>query len=392
MDLRNAWREWKASTRLQKSLNLLLSGVVLTAENTVASPLSSLVSPSPNGNPSPRNQLSSIGDHLCLDHISSVAPSGGRMVVASGRPLRHMDWETGKHFILEPAGIRLESWMANPQVWWKHNSNIPLGTSDLVLEDGRLVADNIRFHRQRIPVAGWDLGEFDTGVVADLYEAGVLRASSVQVFFTMDDLRRMFETKEHVIIPSSELVEWSLVTAPADREAVRLSLEGFGLDNKLTALLIGEQIRENNSRPVEVVSPAPTENVMENQDELELDESVVEAIALETAPRLSNSAEFVAAIVAAVVADPAFTEALRNAIAAASPPAPEPVPAIVAETAPRVTRLVVAKREPVATNGHTPTVAAAAPVAAPVTQYVNPANKPTMRHQLLAQMTSKPRR
>lgn len=392
MDLLKGWQDWKASMKLHLSGTQLPSTLPQTqATMGQSSPLLLGSSPKPNQS---QNLLSSIGDRICLDHIASVAPAQGRMVVASGRPLRHMDWETGKHFVLEPHGIRLESWQANPQVWWKHNSNIPLGTSDLVLEDGRLVAENIRFHRQRIPVSGWDTGDFDTAVIADLFDAGVLKASSVQVFFTADDMRRMFETQEHIIIPSSELIEWSLVTAPADREAVRLSLEGFGINNQLASLIIGEQIREN-SRPVEVVSPAPqTENLMEIQDEMELDSEAVEAIALEAANALTASPDFIASIVAAVVANPAFAEALQNAVAAAAPVAtPEPAVSVLADASPRVIKLRVPEK-PLANGNHqavTPVVAA--PVTSNVpAQYLNPANKANARTRVLAQMTSKPRR
>ena len=394
MDLLKGWRDWKASMKLHLSGAQLPSTLPQTqATMGQSSPL--LLSPSPKPSPS-QNLLSSIGDRICLDHIASVAPAQGRMVVASGRPLRHMDWETGKHFVLEPHGIRLESWQANPQVWWKHNSNIPLGTSDLVLEDGRLVAENIRFHRQRIPVSGWDTGEFDTAVIADLFEAGVLKASSVQVFFTADDMRRMFETQEHIIIPSSELIEWSLVTAPADREAVRLSLEGFGINNQLASLIIGEQVRENSSRPVEVVSPAPpTENLMEIQDEMELDSEAVEAIALEAASALTASPDFIASIAAAVVSNPAFAEALQNAVAAAVPVAtPEPAVSVAADASPRAIKLRVPEK-PLANGNHqasTPVVAApvvAAPTASNIpTQYLAP-TKANARARVLAQMTSK---
>ena len=330
-----------------------------------------------------QSQLLSLGHQgLKLDHINDVAPSPGRMVVASGKPLRHMDYFSGKHFVLETRGIRLDSWKLNPQMWWMHDSNIPLGTSDLALEaDGRLVADNIRFHRQKISVAGWSLGEFDTGIIADLYEAGVLRASSVQVMFTNDDITRVYETEENVVIPTSELIEWSLVTAPADREAVRLSLGGLGVNDQIAHLILGEAAREN-SRPVAITSPAQTENTM---NELELTEDDVKALALEIAAALLADTDFMASVANAVASSATLQDTVTNAIAAAAPQshvmqAETPV-ATDAPATSGTLRLRIAKQAEAAATATQQT-----PAAATKKIPVNRANLPTPRTVALAHM------
>lgn len=368
MSLLKSWRDLK---RLAAKLGPAGVQGLLTQGPTSQNPSLSL-SPS---------QLLSLGQGLKLDHINDVAPSPGRMVVASGKPLRHMDWG-GKHFVLETRGIRLDAWKANPQMWWLHDSHIPLGTSDLVLEpDGRLIAENIRFHRRKLSLSGWTAGEFDTGVIADLYDAGVIRASSVQVMFTAEDIARVFETEEHIILPSSELIEWSLVTAPADREAVRLSLSGLGVNDQLATLLLGEAAREN-SGPV-AISPAETETTM---NELELTEDDIKALALEIAAALTTDEDFLASIAAAVATATPVQEAIANGIAAAMPEAhvmqaatPEVASPAPAEN--KVTRLVFNR-----TVQATATPAQAQPAAAKPTVHINRANQPTPRTVALANM------
>lgn len=372
MALLKSWRDLK---RLAAKLGPAGVQGLLTQEQPVMPSLSQ--SPSLALSPS---QLLSLGQGLKLDHISDVAPSPGRMVVASGKPLRHMDWG-GKHFVLETRGIRLDAWKANPQMWWLHDSHIPLGTSDLVLEpDGRLIAENIRFHRRKLSLSGWTAGEFDTGVIADLYDAGVIRASSVQVMFTAEDIARVFETEEHIILPSSELIEWSLVTAPADREAVRLSLSGLGVNDQLATLLLGEAAREN-SGPVAITSPAETETTM---NELELTEDDIKALALEIAAALTTDDDFLASIAAAVATATPVQEAIANGVALALPQAhvmqaatPEVVTPAPAEN--KVTRLVFNRTVQATT---TP----AQPAAAKPTVHINRANQPTPRTVALANM------
>ena len=243
-----------------------------------------------------------------------------------------------------------------------------------------MIAENIRFHRRKLSLSGWTAGEFDTGVIADLYDAGVIRASSVQVMFTAEDIARVFETEEHIILPSSELIEWSLVTAPADREAVRLSLSGLGVNDQLATLLLGEAAREN-SGPVAITSPAETETTM---NELELTEDDIKALALEIAAALTTDDDFLASIAAAVATATPVQEAIANGVALALPQAhvmqaatPEVVTPAPAEN--KVTRLVFNRTVQATT---TP----AQPAAAKPTVHINRANQPTPRTVALANM------
>ena len=401
MDLLNIER-WRALVNLNKkfSLEQLISLLNQTPEAPVASManrVSQSQSPSQNPEKSPLNplpnqslDLSALKGGIKLDHISQTPPSEGRIVVASGKPLRHMDWFSGKHFILQTPGIRLDAWKANPQVWWLHNSSLPLGTSDLILEeDGRLVAYNIRFHREKLSVADWGIGEFDTGIIADLWDNGVLRASSVQVFFTAADMARVFETDEHVIIPSSELIEWSLVTAPADREAVRLSLDGMGVNNQLATLLLGEMAREN-SRPIEAQPPASTES---NMNELVFSEEDFQELALEIAQALAADESFVTSVAEGVASSEALTSAIKSGVnaaltassLAATVPAVTPAPAPASDTEERQTlRLRVQRTTP----AETPATPAETPAAKPARNSGAelPMNRPTKRTAALAAM------
>lgn len=335
--------------------------------------------------------------YLQLDHIEQTKPSEGRMVVASGNPLRHLDWFSGKHFILKPSGIRLEPWLINPQFWWKHDSSIPLGTSDLSLETNegkpRLVADNIRFHRMKIPVSGWSLGDFDTGIIADLYDSGVLRASSVQVFFTADDMERMYEDQTNVIIPSSELIEWSLVTAPADRDAVRLSLDGLGVDNQLTQLILGDALRlKTADRPIEIAASAQENTTMEEEtqtaeEEFAMSAEVVEVIVQQVSQNLASDEGFVSTLaeklghVMANDVNAAIGTMVQDAVKAALAAA-APQPQKQADQ-PRSVRLVLgedAKRKTPETQAQSTT-----PAAPPKLEPNH--NQPVARHNFLMGMT-----
>jgi hypothetical protein len=151
--------------------------------------------------------------------------SNGRILVASGTQSRNVDSWTGKHYRLVPAGMRTEHWQKNPLVFYMHQFMIPLGTGpEMFVEDGKLwMKDDLKFHRKKIPVFGW-LGtadEFDTAVIADLWEERVLNAVSIHIMLTREDLANVTENDDEVIIPTSEVIEVSVVTVPGDRESLR---------------------------------------------------------------------------------------------------------------------------------------------------------------------------
>lgn len=154
----------------------------------------------------------------------------GRVLVASGGRSRNRDWWTGKPYRLIPSGMRLDNWKKNPLVLWMHNFNIPLAKGDLYLEDGKLWAeDDFDFHRRTIPVAvdGWGgsaIGSFDTGVIADLWQEEFYNAVSIHVMFSREDEEVVVEQEDEIVFPSSEVIEFSVVTVPGDPAAVREEL------------------------------------------------------------------------------------------------------------------------------------------------------------------------
>lgn len=164
------------------------------------------------------------------------AAPGGEIIVHSGTTIRNRDFWTGKPFRFIPSGMRIEYWLKNPQVLWMHNFHIPIGTSNMYYANGMLMANNLKFHRKKIPVAsdkfiGDSVGEFDTGVIADLWDEGWLKTVSVHIILTPDDELNVINEEEmaEIIVPTSEVIEYSVVTIPADREAVRMRMMGLGV-------------------------------------------------------------------------------------------------------------------------------------------------------------------
>lgn len=153
----------------------------------------------------------------------------GRVLVASGGRSRNRDWYTGKPYRLVPLGMRIENWQKNPLVFWMHDFDIPLAKGELFIEDNKLWAyDNLQFHRKTIPLAiGWlgrAVGEFDTGVIADLWEEEFYNAVSIHVMLNRDDEEEMIEEEDEIVFPFSEVIEFSIVTVPGDPDAVREEL------------------------------------------------------------------------------------------------------------------------------------------------------------------------
>lgn len=152
----------------------------------------------------------------------------GRILVSSGNRSRNVDYWTGKPYRLLPAGMRTEHWEKNPLVFYMHNFFVPLGTgSEMYLENGQLwIPDDFKFHRLKVPVfTAFGTGDFDTGVIADLWDEGVLNAVSIHVMMTPEDLENIIETDEEILIPTSEVIEVSVVTVPGDRDAKREEYE-----------------------------------------------------------------------------------------------------------------------------------------------------------------------
>ncbi len=170
--------------------------------------------------------------------------SEGRILVASGTQSRNRDWSTNKPYRLVPSGMRFDAWAKAGLVLYMHNFNIPLGRGSLFLEDGQLFApDKIDFHRKTIPIAtnnwiGDAIGEFNTEKIAELWEEHWLNSVSIHVMFTQEDEKNVVELEDELLIPTSEVIEFSIVTIPGDREANREKFLSMGLTPELVECLL----------------------------------------------------------------------------------------------------------------------------------------------------------
>lgn len=180
-----------------------------------------------------------------------MARQDGRILVASGTQSRNRDYYTGKPYRLVPSGMRYDAWAKTGLVLYMHNFNIPLAKGSMYLEDGMLWApDKLDFHRRIVPVAtqnwiGDAIGDVDTGVIADLWEEHYLNSVSIHIMMTQADEENIVELEEEILIPTSEVIEFSVVTVPGDREANRERMLAMGLDASLAdCLLCGVDQRE----------------------------------------------------------------------------------------------------------------------------------------------------
>lgn len=170
-----------------------------------------------------------------MDSLVIADNKKGAITVASGDTTRNRHMFSNKHIQVVPGGIRLNAWRKNPVVLWQHNQNIPIGTAQLSIVDGKLVADSISFHRKSVPVLS-ETGSsesFDTSIIAELWDEGFLNATSLHVIFSPEDEARAFEANDRFVIPSSELIEFSIVTIPADRDAIRERMAAKGVPDAL---------------------------------------------------------------------------------------------------------------------------------------------------------------
>jgi hypothetical protein len=290
------------------------------------------------------------------------AKQGDEVIISSGKALRHQDYWSGKAFRLIPSGIRTEHWYDNPAMLYQHDSNIPLGTADIFHENGMLKARDIVFHRKRVPTRA---GEFDTGLIADLWEEGWINAVSNHIMLTKEDIERVLETEEEIIIPTSEMLEFSIVTLPADRDAVRKRAMEMGVSDTIAASLFNPTAVTRDSGIIEVVTQSATahsdgatvtEDIMEH-DELEMETQDTEAQEappvdgpdeLETAVQVEDVEEVIELsaeeLVNALVETPEAIQALAQAVVEAIlNDMPDAVNALASAVAPptRQTRLVI---------------------------------------------------
>lgn len=195
--------------------------------------------------------------------FASTKGTDGRVVAASGKMTRNRDFWSGKNIRLIPTGIRIDSYnQGNNPLLYNHWTDWVLGTATASHEGGMLMAEP-KWHREKIVIQNGT--EVDTNILAGLWDKNVLKAVSVRVGMTKDDMEQITETESEVIIPSSELYEISVTGLQADPAAVRQSLFNSGCDPKQVTSIC--QMLEVKMEVEETL----TEDVELAQPELELD-------------------------------------------------------------------------------------------------------------------------
>lgn len=171
----------------------------------------------------------------------------GRVLVASGGRSRNRDYWTGKAYRLDPAGMRLENWQKNPLFFYQHHMGIPLAKAEMFLENGQLWAfDDFEFHRKEVPVFNFfGFGMFDTNAIAELWEEKFLNAVSIHIILSKEDEENIVELEEEILIPTSEVIEASIVTVPGDPAATREEEEFLAeFQNRLRRKGVPKEIAE----------------------------------------------------------------------------------------------------------------------------------------------------
>ena len=171
----------------------------------------------------PDNGLQSAEGTVIQFQAGETVREKGRVLVASGNQSRNRDRDTGLPYRLVPGGMRLDKWEKNPIIFYMHHFGVPLAKGKMFIEDGKLWAwDNFEFHRKEVPVFTFlGLEMFDTSAIADLWDEGFLNAVSIHIILSRLDEQNIIETEEEMVIPTSEVIETSVVTVPGDGDAAR---------------------------------------------------------------------------------------------------------------------------------------------------------------------------
>lgn len=288
--------------------------------------------------------------NLPMQFDLNQSPRGdGRILVASGSRTRNRDYWTGKMLRFDPAGVRTDAWSRQGGlVLYMHDFNIPLAKSSIYLEGGKLWApDKLNFHRRVLPIPAKAFastpGTIDTGVIADLWEQRYINTVSIHITLDVDDEQNIAETEDEIFIGTSEMIEYSIVSVPGDRDAQRYQ---FMLDRG---------VREDIAQCLSCYVPEPRQmyqfsmeakNKMDEQefDTEEIEEEEVEEVEAEADEQeadtdegepfevevpieeivnaLATNQAFINGLVNAVVGNPAAMRRFTEALAQSAEPAP----------------------------------------------------------------------
>jgi len=204
-----------------------------------------------------------------------------QIVVHSGITTRNRDWETNKPIRLDPMGIRIDAWNKNPIVCYDHTPEIMIGRSRMYKQNGMLMADGIEFHCQEItvPITGFlgmtGIEEFKTAWIANLWKESYLSAVSVHVILSPEDEANIIEYPDHIFIPTSEAIEFSVVPIGADGDAVRQAIK-YGMPSELAFSMFQKRGQSMTTQKKEKVKSGVQSEAEEVDVELAVAEEVDE--------------------------------------------------------------------------------------------------------------------
>lgn len=185
----------------------------------------------------------------CVVKIVEQRNDGGRILISTPAVDRDRDR-------VLPLGVRADTYLKNPVVQWGHDYSSPFSTigrtTNLEITPDGIVAD---FELR--PAAN---DQDPQNVVRLLWNDGWVRAASIG-FIPRNGTKNEFGGMDFTDI---ELLEWSLVSIPANQEALRLAVKGLDAGDQLVAAEPAQQdISEIEAsaprawiRRLEVESPA----------------------------------------------------------------------------------------------------------------------------------------
>lgn len=156
----------------------------------------------------------------CTVKIVEQRADGGRILISTPAVDRDKDR-------VMPLGVRADTYLKNPVVQWGHDYSSPFSTigktTNLEVTPDGIVAD---FELR--PAAN---EQDPQNVVRLLWDGGWVRAASIG-FIPRNGTKNEFGGMDFTDV---ELLEWSLVSIPANQEALRLAVKGLDPGDQLVA-------------------------------------------------------------------------------------------------------------------------------------------------------------